>query len=92
MSHVLPAGATYGGRVHEQPISDLPRIRLPVVVGHDGDLPELMKAKEGCNQYLLRLALANDPEDACQTPCLGEEVSLPRTTWRPSMRPWGTLS
>lgn len=75
LSRVLPAGVTYSGRVHEQPVSALPRIRLPVVLGHDGYLPGPMSAKQGRNQYLLRLSLASDPEDAYLQYQLGEAVS-----------------
>lgn len=76
LSRVLPAGVSYSGRVHEQPLSDLPRIRLHVGLGHDGYLPEAMKAKEGRNQYLLRLSLASDPDDAYLQYQLGKDFEI----------------
>ena len=76
LSRVLPAGVTYSGRVHEQPISDLPRLRLPLVLGHDGYLPEHLEAKEGRNQYLLRLSLASDPDDAYLQYQLGKDLEI----------------
>lgn len=64
LSRVLPQGIQYTGRIHEQPESPLPRRRLPVVLAHDGYLPEHMQAKQGRNAHLLDLALASQPHDA----------------------------
>lgn len=64
LSRILPAGVQYEGRVHEQPVSHLPHRRLPLVLGHDGYLPEPMKTKAGRNQSLLRLSLESTPDDA----------------------------
>ncbi|REK69628.1 glycosyltransferase family 2 protein [Paenibacillus paeoniae] len=36
ISRLFPAGVRYEGRIHEQVVSDLPRVRLGVEVGHDG--------------------------------------------------------
>lgn len=36
LSRLLPRGVRYVGGLHEQPLSDLPRQLLPVMVGHDG--------------------------------------------------------
>ena len=33
---LLPAGVRFSGRIHEQPVSDLPRYRIDVQLGHDG--------------------------------------------------------
>ncbi|NEX17745.1 MAG: hypothetical protein C1943_14265 [Halochromatium sp.] len=33
---LLPAGVRYQGRVHEQPVSEWPRVRLPVAIHHSG--------------------------------------------------------
>ena len=76
LSRIVPAGVLYAGRVHEQPVSDLPRVRLPVVLAHDGYLPEPMKSKEGRNQYLLRLSLASTPDDAYLQYQLGKDLEI----------------
>ncbi|MGZ5712611.1 MAG: glycosyltransferase [Caldimonas sp.] len=64
LPRVLPRGVRYAGRIHEQPVSQLPRERLPLVVGHDGYLDAHAARKRGRNQKLLALALAADPADA----------------------------
>jgi glycosyltransferase involved in cell wall biosynthesis len=64
LPRVLPGGVRYIGRIHEQPLSDLPRRRLPVVVGHDGYLDAQAARKQGRNERLLGLALMADPDDA----------------------------
>lgn len=64
LTRVLPRGVVYEGRVHEQPVSDLPRRKLSVTAMHDGYLPEHMRPKQGRNQHLLRLALRDQPLDA----------------------------
>ena len=32
----LPKGVAYEGRIHEQPVSSLERVRLPICIRHDG--------------------------------------------------------
>jgi glycosyltransferase involved in cell wall biosynthesis len=59
ITRLLPRGVRYVGEVHEQPDTDLPRHRLPLVICHDGYLPEAMKAKKGRNRTLL-LAMLRD--------------------------------
>lgn len=63
---LLPRGVRYEGRVHEQPVGPpaLPRRRLPIVLDHDGYLPERLAEKRGRNGALLRLALQDHPDDA----------------------------
>ncbi|RJX36999.1 glycosyltransferase family 2 protein [Paenibacillus pinisoli] len=36
ISRLFPKGVRYEGRIHEQVVSDLPRVKLGVEVGHDG--------------------------------------------------------
>jgi glycosyltransferase involved in cell wall biosynthesis len=36
ISRLLPKGVTYSGRIHEQVVSDLPRVELPIEVFHTG--------------------------------------------------------
>jgi glycosyltransferase involved in cell wall biosynthesis len=60
---LLPRGVAYRGRVHEQPVSALPRQRLALQVLHDGYLPEQMAQKGDRNQRLLLQALQIDGAD-----------------------------
>jgi len=76
LSRVLPFGVTYSGRVHEQPVSQLPRVRIPLVLGHDGYLPVNMPAKQGRNQRLLALALASQPQDAYLQYQMGKDFEI----------------
>jgi hypothetical protein len=70
---VLPRGVGYAGRIHEQPVSTLPRRRLALQVGHDGYLPEQMQHKRGRNRRLLAAALAESPADAYLAYQLGKD-------------------
>ena len=47
LPRLLPRGVRYAGRVHEQPLSALPRRRLDVQVAHDGYLPRRWRGKRG---------------------------------------------
>ncbi len=62
LPRLLPRGVRYEGRIHEQPVSSLPRQDLPIVVAHDGYLPEHMAAKGERNLRLLELAVAEHPK------------------------------
>jgi len=61
---VLPRGARYEGRIHEQPVGPWRERRLPLVLGHDGFLPEALARKGGRNEALLMQALQATPQDA----------------------------
>lgn len=76
LPRVLPAGVQYEGRIHEQPASTLPRRRLPLVLGHDGYLAAPQQAKAGRNERLLRLALAEQPQDAYLHYQLGKDLEV----------------
>ncbi len=76
LTRVLPRGVRYQGRVHEQPVCDLPRRKLPVTVLHDGYLPEHMLLKQGRNHHLLSLALADQPQDAYLNYQLGKDFEV----------------
>ena len=76
LPRVLPRGVTYAGRVHEQPVSDLPRRRLPLRVSHDGYLDAQKMKKHGRNEELLGLALAADPDDAYLHYQLGKDLEV----------------
>lgn len=73
---LLPAGVRYEGRIHEQPAGAMPRERLPLVVGHDGYLAAAQQAKAGRNERLLRLALAEHPDDAYLHYQLGKDLEV----------------
>ena len=73
LPRVLPRGVAYAGRIHEQPLSALPRCRLPVQIGHDGYLPAQMQHKRGRNRRLLAAALAEAPADAYLAYQLGKD-------------------
>jgi glycosyltransferase involved in cell wall biosynthesis len=76
LSRVLPRGARYEGRIHEQPQSHWPRRRLDVTVLHDGYLDAAMRRKQGRNDALLRRALAEQPHDAYLHYQLGKDLEL----------------
>jgi Glycosyl transferase family 2 len=76
LPRVLPRGVRYSGRIHEQPDTTLPRRRLPLVVGHDGYLREQLRIKQGRNERLLRLALAEHPQDPYLHYQLGKDLEL----------------
>lgn len=61
---VLPRGVGYAGRIHEQPLSDLPQRRLPLELGHDGYTAESLARKGARNETLLMRELEAAPQDA----------------------------
>ena len=63
IARVLPRGVAYEGRIHEQPASALPRVRLPLTLGHDGYLPENLARKGERNETLLMRELQAQPAD-----------------------------
>lgn len=76
LPRVLPRGVLYQGRIHEQPVSTLPRRRLGLVLGHDGYLGAQMRGKAGRNERLLTLALAEHPDDAYLRYQLGKDAEV----------------
>ncbi len=60
---VLPRGARYEGRIHEQPVGSAYERRLPLILGHDGFTPENLARKGDRNEQLLMQALHATPED-----------------------------
>ncbi len=64
LPRVLPAAVRYEGLIHEQPVSTLPRLALPVRFAHDGYLPEQMAQKGARNRHLLEEAVRQAPLDA----------------------------
>jgi glycosyltransferase involved in cell wall biosynthesis len=76
ISRLLPRGARYHGRIHEQPEARWPRERIAVTVVHDGYLDAAMRGKQGRNQRLLQRALAEAPDDAYLHYQLGKDLEL----------------
>jgi glycosyltransferase involved in cell wall biosynthesis len=71
---LLPRGVRYEGRIHEQPVSPLPRRRLDIAIGHDGYAAEQRARKAGRNERLLREELSRAPGDAYLLFQLGREL------------------
>jgi glycosyltransferase involved in cell wall biosynthesis len=64
LPRILPAGVRYRGRIHEQPVSDLHRVRLPLRISHAGYRQSQLQLKEGRNRALLLKMLEETPSDA----------------------------
>jgi glycosyltransferase involved in cell wall biosynthesis len=73
---LLPATVRYQGRVHEQPVSEWPRVRLPVAIHHSGYRRAALKRKQGRNRRLLLAMLAERPEDAYLRYQLGKDCEV----------------
>lgn len=74
ITRLLPRGVRFQGRVHEQAVSDLPRERLELHLGHDGYLDAQMAGKQGRNRPLLLLDLQDHPGDPYIAYQLGKEA------------------
>lgn len=61
VSRLFPRGAKFAGRIHEQIVSDLPRVNLRGELAHDGYLET---KKTDRNVKLLSAELARDPRNA----------------------------
>lgn len=61
---LLPRGARYEGRIHEQPVGPAHERRLPLILGHDGFTPDNLARKGDRNEKLLMQALEANAEDA----------------------------
>jgi glycosyltransferase involved in cell wall biosynthesis len=73
ITRVIPRGARFERRVHEQVASTLPRTRIDIHLGHDGYLDEQMVTKKGRNRKLLLLDLKERPGDPYILYQLGKE-------------------
>ncbi|CAN7315569.1 glycosyltransferase family 2 protein [Phenylobacterium sp. LjRoot225] len=63
LPRLLPRGARYEGRIHEQPVGPTRARRLPLILGHDGYTPDNLARKGDRNEALLMQALEATPED-----------------------------
>ncbi|MEH7525349.1 glycosyltransferase family 2 protein [Bacillus sp. JJ1503] len=61
ISRLIPKGAYYSGKIHEQVVSNLPRIELPIDVFHTG---YFQTDKSGRNLTILKEELSNHPRNA----------------------------
>jgi len=71
---LLPRGVRYEGRIHEQPMSRLPRHRLSLRIGHDGYLEAQSAGKRARNLALLMRDLEESPDDPYLLYQLGTEA------------------
>lgn len=76
ITRLLPRGVRYEGRVHEQPVSPLPRERIDVHLGHDGYRDAQMAGKSGRNRPLLLLELQAKPGDPYILFQLGKDAEI----------------
>jgi hypothetical protein len=76
ISRVLPGSVRYAGRVHEQPVHELPRRALALRIAHDGYLPQALARKRGRNRALLGQALREHPLDAYLWYQLGKDAAV----------------
>ena len=63
MPRLLPRRVRYEGAIHEQPVSDCPRKRIDVDIGHSGYRRTLLDLKKGRNRALLLKMLERNPDD-----------------------------
>lgn len=75
---ILPRGVRYEGRIHEQPVSDLPHRKVPLRIGHDGYRQNKVIAKKGRNIELLQRALDEAPLNGYYLFQMGKEHELKR--------------
>jgi glycosyltransferase involved in cell wall biosynthesis len=76
LTRLLPRGVRYQGRVHEQPVSALPRRRLDLHVGHDGYFDAQMAGKRDRNRPLLLRDLQDHPGDPYILYQLGQDAEI----------------
>ncbi len=73
---LLPRGVRYRGKIHEQPFSSAPRVKLPIKIGHDGYTSAVMSTKKGRNLQLLIESLKNNPNDPYTLYSIGKEYEF----------------
>jgi hypothetical protein len=84
LPRLLPRGVRYAGRIHEQPVSSLPRERIALTVRHDGYRREALERKHGRNDALLRRALQDAPDDPYLLYQLGKNDEV-YGAWEPAL-------
>lgn len=63
IARILPGEVRYTGRIHEQPASDLARVRIELPILHDGYRLDELERKRGRNITMLQRALEDAPMD-----------------------------
>ncbi len=76
VARLLPGHVRYQGRIHEQPDTALPAAPSGLRLLHDGYASVQKQAKADRNERLLRLALAEQPQDPYLLYQLGGELAL----------------
>ncbi len=76
MTRLLPRGVRYEGRVHEQAVSPLPRVRVEVHIAHDGYLEAQIARKRDRNGRLLLRELRDRPGDPYLLYQLGKDAEM----------------
>lgn len=76
LPRILPATVRYEGRIHEQPVSDLPRGRVALNIRHDGYRREQLTRKKGRNQAILLDTLKEKPGDGYLLYQLGKDYEI----------------
>lgn len=76
LTRLLPRGVFYEGRVREQVASVLPRYRIPLDIGHDGDLAPQLERKKDLYYPLLLADLADRPEDPYLLYQVGKDAQM----------------
>lgn len=74
ITRLLPSGARFEGRIHEQVVSALPRELTALHLGHDGYLDSQMVTKRDRNRPLLLRELQDRPEDPYLLYQLGKDA------------------
>lgn len=74
ITRLIPRGARFAGRIHEQVAASLPRERIELHVLHDGYRDAQMAGKRNRNHALLLRDIAENPDDAYTAYQLGREA------------------
>jgi glycosyltransferase involved in cell wall biosynthesis len=77
ITRLLPRGARFAGRVHEQVVSSLAREHVGLQVGHDGYRDAQLVGKRDRNRPLLLAELQDRPEDPYLLYQLGKDAEGP---------------
>ena len=73
---LLPGDVRYAGRIHEQPQTQLPPADTGLSLLHDGYAAQQVAAKSQRNEHLLRMALAEQPDEPYLLFQLGVALAL----------------
>lgn len=78
IARLLPRGVRYAGRIHEQPVSDLPVERIALILDHDGYEDAQAAGKRDRNTPMLLAELQAEPENPYILYQLGKEAETAR--------------